>query len=69
MSENSIRDVVIICAAYELAKKGAQVTLIEQQEIEAGSSYGNGGLIVPSHRVPWAASDVPIISKLKRDAQ
>lgn len=66
MAENSVRDVVIIgggvigvCAAYELAKRGVQVTLIEQQEIASGSSYGNGGLIVPSHSIPLAAPGAP----------
>jgi len=51
--------VIGVCAAYELAKKGAQVTIIEQGEIASGSSYGNGGLIVPSHSVPLAAPGVP----------
>ena len=55
-------DVVIIgggvigaCSAYYLVKKGIQVTLIEKGEIASGCSYGNGGLIVPSHSVPLAS--------------
>jgi D-amino-acid dehydrogenase len=52
--------VIGVCAAYELAKKGAQVTLVEGQEIASGASYGNGGLIVPSHSVPLAAPGVPL---------
>ena len=59
---DSQRDVVIIgggvigvCSAYYLAQKGIQVTLIEQGEIASGCSYGNGGLIVPSHAVPLAS--------------
>lgn len=58
----SEQDVVIIgggvigvCSAYYLAQKGAQVTLIEKGEIASGCSYGNGGLIVPSHSVPLAS--------------
>ncbi len=59
---NSKPDVLIIgggvigvCSAYFLAQKGAQVSLIEKDEIASGCSYGNGGLIVPSHSVPLAS--------------
>lgn len=59
---NSKPDVLIIgggvigvCSAYYLAQKGAQVILIEQGEIASGCSYGNGGLIVPSHSMPLAS--------------
>jgi D-amino-acid dehydrogenase len=47
--------VVGVCCAYYLAEQGARVTLVEQGEIAAGSSYGNAGLIVPSHSLPLAA--------------
>lgn len=47
--------VVGVCSAYYLAEQGARVTLVEQGEIAAGSSYGNAGLIVPSHSLPLAA--------------
>lgn len=67
MADNSKTEVMIIgggvigvCTAYELAKKGVPVTLIEQGEIASGSSYGNGGLIVPSHSIPLAAPGVPL---------
>jgi len=59
---NSKLDVLIIgggvigvCSAYFLAQKGLQVTLIEKGEIASGCSYGNGGLIVPSHAIPLAS--------------
>ena len=59
---DSEQDVVIIgggvigvCSAYYLAQKGIGVTLIEKGEIASGCSYGNGGLIVPSHSVPLAS--------------
>src|SRR6185436_2179533 len=59
---DSHQDIVIIgggvigvCSAYYLAQKGIQVTLIEKGEIASGCSYGNGGLIVPSHCVPLAS--------------
>jgi D-amino-acid dehydrogenase len=47
--------VIGVCSAYYLAERGAQVTLLEQGEIAAGSSYGNAGWFVPSHTVPLAA--------------
>jgi len=59
---NSQYDVVIIgggvigvCSAYDLVQKGLSVLLIEKGEIASGCSYGNGGLIVPSHSVPLAS--------------
>jgi D-amino-acid dehydrogenase len=50
--------VVGVCAAYYLAQRGLPVTLVEKGEIAAGSSYGNAGLVVPSHSVPLAAPGV-----------
>ena len=47
--------VIGVCSAYYLVQKGAQVVLIEKGEIASGCSYGNGGLIVPSHAVPLAS--------------
>src|SRR5207244_860844 len=50
--------VIGVCAAYYLATAGARVTLLDQSEIGSGSSYGNAGLVVPSHSVPLAAHGV-----------
>jgi D-amino-acid dehydrogenase len=50
--------VIGVCAAYYLAREGAAVTLIERGEIASGASYGNAGLVVPSHSVPLAAPGV-----------
>jgi len=50
--------VVGVCATYYLAQRGLGVTLVEKGDIAAGSSYGNAGLIVPSHSVPLAAPGV-----------
>ncbi len=59
---NSHYDVVIIgggvigvCSAYYLTQKGLSVLLIEKGDIASGCSYGNGGLIVPSHSMPLAS--------------
>jgi D-amino-acid dehydrogenase len=50
--------VVGVCAAYYLARAGALVTVVEQGDVAAGSSYGNAGLVVPSHSIPLAAPGV-----------
>jgi D-amino-acid dehydrogenase len=50
--------VVGVSSAYFLAREGWDVTLLDKGEICAGSSYGNAGLIVPSHVVPLAAPGV-----------
>ncbi len=56
--------IVGVCAAHYLAGRGRQVALVEQGEIASGSSYGNAGLIVPSHCTPLAAPGV-LVSGLK----
>ncbi|MBI2191199.1 MAG: FAD-dependent oxidoreductase [Planctomycetes bacterium] len=50
--------VVGVCAAYYLRQRGREVTLVEKGEVCSGCSYGNAGLIVPSHSVPLAAPGV-----------
>jgi D-amino-acid dehydrogenase len=49
-------DVIVVGAgaigaatAYELARRGARVTLLERSQVASGCSYGNAGLISPSH--------------------
>ena len=53
-----------ICCAYYLCRLGKNVTVVEKDDICAGSSYGNAGLIVPSHSIPLAAPGV-ILQGLK----
>ena len=50
--------VIGVCAAYYLAREGVSVTLVDKDDVCAGSSYGNAGLIVPSHSIPLAAPGV-----------
>ncbi len=50
--------IIGVCVAHFLAESGAQVTLLEKDEVCSGASYGNAGLIVPSHGVPLAAPGV-----------
>jgi D-amino-acid dehydrogenase len=52
----STPDVVVVGAgaigaasAYELARRGARVTVLERSHVSRGCSYGNAGLICPSH--------------------
>jgi D-amino-acid dehydrogenase len=47
--------VIGVCSAYYLMQKGLKAVLIEKGEVASGCSYGNGGLIVPSHAVPLAS--------------
>src|SRR5438093_1093870 len=45
-----------VCAALELARRGAEVTLLERgPELASGCSSGNAGLICPSHSTPIAS--------------
>jgi D-amino-acid dehydrogenase len=53
-----------ICCAYYLNALGKDVAVVEKDDICAGSSYGNAGLIVPSHSIPMAAPGV-IVQGLK----
>lgn len=47
-----------VCCAFYLNALGKDVLLVEKDDICAGSSYGNAGLIVPSHSIPLAAPGV-----------
>jgi len=47
--------IIGLSAAYYLAKAGHQVTIIEQSDLKDGCSFGNAGMIVPSHIIPLAA--------------
>jgi D-amino-acid dehydrogenase len=53
---SSAPDVVVVgggaigaAAAFELARRGARVSLLERSHVAVGCSYGNAGLISPSH--------------------
>jgi len=47
--------VVGMCSAYYLRRAGHRVTIIDQGDMLGGCSYGNAGMIVPSHFIPLAA--------------
>lgn len=51
--------IVGLCAAYALARDDYPVTVIERGARERdGASFGNAGIVVPSHVVPLAAPGV-----------
>jgi D-amino-acid dehydrogenase len=48
--------VIGLCSAYYSALRGHRVTVIDREsEVREGCSYGNAGMVVPSHFVPLAA--------------
>jgi D-amino-acid dehydrogenase len=48
--------VVGLCTAYYAALRGHRVTVVERESsAHEGCSYGNAGLVVPSHFIPLAA--------------
>ena len=48
--------VIGLCTAYYLAKRGCRVTILDRSAAQRdGCSFGNAGMIVPSHFVPLAA--------------
>lgn len=46
--------IIGLCSAYYLAKEGHKVTVIDKSNMLNGASYGNAGMIVPSHIIPLA---------------
>jgi len=47
--------IIGLTSAYYLIKAGHKVTLIDKGSLNEGCSYGNAGMIVPSHFIPLAA--------------
>lgn len=50
--------VVGLCSAWYLRQAGFDVTVIDKSDMTDGASYGNAGMIVPSHVIPLAAPGV-----------
>ena len=50
--------IVGLCSAYFLKKDGHQVTVVDHSNGTDGCSYGNAGMVVPSHFIPLAAPGV-----------
>lgn len=47
--------IIGLSSAYYLNKAGHQVTVIDQGDLSSGCSFGNAGMIVPSHFIPLAS--------------
>ena len=47
-----------MCSAYYLQKTGWQVTVIDANDLSDNCSYGNAGMIVPSHFTPLASPGI-----------
>ncbi len=50
--------IVGLCAAWYLKQAGCDITVIDKNDGSDGTSFGNAGMIVPSHFVPMAAPGV-----------
>ncbi|SEO21530.1 D-amino-acid dehydrogenase [Flavobacterium sp. CF108] len=46
--------IIGLCSAYYLAKEGYEVVVFDKSDMRDGCSYGNAGMIVPSHIIPLA---------------
>jgi D-amino-acid dehydrogenase len=44
--------IIGVCTGYYLARAGYDVTLVEKDQVNAGSTAGNAGLIIPSDSLP-----------------
>lgn len=44
--------IIGVCAGYYLTREGYSVILVEKDQLNAGSTYGNTGLIIPSDSLP-----------------
>ena len=50
--------IIGLCSAYYLQKEGHQVTVVDQSNLDSGSSYVNAGYLSPSHIIPLSAPGV-----------
>ncbi|MEM9078055.1 MAG: FAD-dependent oxidoreductase [Bacteroidota bacterium] len=46
--------IIGLCTAWYLKNEGCNVAVIDKDNFQEGTSYGNAGMIVPSHFVPMA---------------
>ena len=50
--------IIGLCSAWYLIKQGIKVTIIDASNMKDGTSWGNAGMIVPSHFIPMSAPGV-----------
>ncbi len=47
-----------LCAAYYLQKAGHEIIILDKSDLKDGCSYGNAGMITPSHIIPLASPGI-----------
>jgi D-amino-acid dehydrogenase len=53
--------VIGVCAAYELARAGAEVVVVERRGgVALETSFANAGQVSPGYSTPWAAPGIPM---------
>jgi D-amino-acid dehydrogenase len=50
--------IIGLCSAYYLQEAGYEIEIIDKSDLSDGCSYGNAGMITPSHFIPLAAPGV-----------
>lgn len=50
--------IIGLSIAFYLSEAGAEVTIVDKGDLSSGCSFGNAGMIVPSHFVPMATPGV-----------
>ena len=50
--------IIGLCSAYYLQKEGHQIKIVDQSNMNSGTSYVNAGYLSPSHIIPLAAPGV-----------
>ncbi len=50
--------IIGLCSAYYLSEAGIDVEIIDKSDFSDGCSFGNAGMIVPSHFIPLATPGV-----------
>jgi D-amino-acid dehydrogenase len=50
--------IIGLCSAYYLQQSGWQVTVVERNDLTDNCSFGNAGMIVPSHFTPLASPGI-----------
>ena len=62
MRKNSVHvvggGIIGLFVAWYLNEEGCEVTIIDKNDFSGGTSYGNAGMIVPSHFIPMATPGV-----------
>src|SRR3712207_4018433 len=64
--------VIGVTTAWQLAKKGHEVVVVDRQPVAANeTSYANAGLVAPGHALTWSSPRAPkiLLKSLFRDDQ